>query len=88
MVGGVLHGRVGPGENRRGGEQSGEVADEFDTTHDIRRAQRVGSVDRIVNGGDLRPYIVDALERGMAEFLVPSGSGPAAPSTAPAPAQP
>ncbi len=69
-------------------EKLGEVADEFDTTHDIRRAQRVGSVDRIVNGGDLRPYIVDALERGMAEFLVPSGSGPAAPSTAPAPAQP
>ena len=42
-----------------------EVADEFDTIHTIERALRVGSVDRIIPAATLRPYIVDALERGM-----------------------
>jgi acetyl-CoA carboxylase carboxyltransferase component len=49
-------------------EKLGEVADEFDAIHTIQRAQRMGSVDRIIRPEDLRPYIVDALERGMAEF--------------------
>jgi acetyl-CoA carboxylase carboxyltransferase component len=44
----------------------GEMADEFDSVHSIQRALQVGSVDRIIAGRDLRPYIVDALERGMA----------------------
>jgi acetyl/propionyl-CoA carboxylase alpha subunit/acetyl-CoA carboxylase carboxyltransferase component len=47
-------------------EKLGEVADEFDSIHTIQRAQRVGSVDRIVKAADLRPYVVDALERGIA----------------------
>ena len=47
-------------------EKLGEVADEFDAIHTIERAQRVGSVDRIIAAADLRPYVVDALERGMA----------------------
>ena len=42
-----------------------EVADEFDAIHTIERALRVGSVDRIIPASTLRPYIVDALERGM-----------------------
>jgi hypothetical protein len=33
----------------------------------IERALRVGSVDRIIRAEDLRPYVVDALERGMAK---------------------
>jgi acetyl-CoA carboxylase carboxyltransferase component len=41
----------------------GELAADFDRVHDIRRAQAVGSVDRIIAARDLRPYIVDALER-------------------------
>jgi hypothetical protein len=44
----------------------GEVADEFDRIHTIQRALAVGSVDRIITARELRPYIVDALERGMA----------------------
>jgi acetyl-CoA carboxylase carboxyltransferase component len=42
-----------------------EVADEFDAIHDIRRAQRVGSVDLIVPARELRPYVIGALERGL-----------------------
>ncbi len=51
-------------------EKLGEVADEFDSIHTIERALRVGSVDRIIPADQLRPYIVDALERGMARMTV------------------
>jgi hypothetical protein len=43
----------------------GEVADEFDAIHTVQRALAVGSVDRIITAGALRPYIVDSLIRGM-----------------------
>ena len=46
-------------------EKLGEVAAEFDAVHSIERAQQVGSVDRIVAPGELRPYLIDAVERGM-----------------------
>jgi len=48
-------------------EKLGQVADEFDTAHSIQRAQRVGSVDEIVAPTRLRPYLVDAVRRGMAK---------------------
>jgi acetyl-CoA carboxylase carboxyltransferase component len=48
-----------------------EVADEFDAIHDIRRAQRVGSVDLIVPARELRPYVVGALERRLTEGRSP-----------------
>ncbi len=47
-------------------EKLGQVADEFDTAHSIQRAQRVGSVDEIVAPTRLRPYLIDAVRRGMA----------------------
>ena len=53
-------------------EKLGEVADEFDAVHTIQRALTVGSVDRIIPAADLRPYVVDALERGMARTLTAS----------------
>ena len=49
-------------------EKLGEVADEFDAIHTIERARRVGSVDAIIAPEDLRPWVVAALERGMARF--------------------
>ena len=49
-------------------EKLGEVADEFDAIHTIERALRVGSVDRIIGAADLRPYVIGALERGLARF--------------------
>jgi acetyl-CoA carboxylase carboxyltransferase component len=50
-------------------ETLGVVADEFDGTHSIERAQRVGSVHEIVPANRLRPYLVDAVRRGMAKAL-------------------
>ena len=47
-------------------EKLGEVAAEFDAVNSIQRALRVGSVDSIIPARGLRPYLVDALERGMA----------------------
>ena len=49
-------------------EKLGEVAHEFDSVHTIERAQRVGSVDRIIPAAELRSYVIDALERGMARY--------------------
>jgi acetyl-CoA carboxylase carboxyltransferase component len=46
-------------------EKLGEVAREFDAVHSIDRARDVGSVDRIIPAAALRPYLVEALERGM-----------------------
>ena len=45
----------------------GELAAKFDSIHSIQRAVEVGSVNGIVAAADLRPYLVDAIERGMAK---------------------
>jgi acetyl-CoA carboxylase carboxyltransferase component/biotin carboxyl carrier protein len=47
-------------------EKLGEVADEFDSIHTIQRAQQKGAVDQIISAEQLRPYVVGALERGIA----------------------
>jgi acetyl/propionyl-CoA carboxylase alpha subunit/acetyl-CoA carboxylase carboxyltransferase component len=47
-------------------EKLGEVAVEFDTAHSVERAHRMGSVHRIVAAAGLRPYLVDAVRRGIA----------------------
>jgi acetyl-CoA carboxylase carboxyltransferase component len=46
-------------------EKLKQVADEFDSVHDIRRAMRVGSVDHIIPATQLRPFIIGALERRL-----------------------
>jgi acetyl/propionyl-CoA carboxylase alpha subunit/acetyl-CoA carboxylase carboxyltransferase component len=46
-------------------EKLGEVAEEFDHVHDVHRAQRVGSLDVILPPARLRPWLIEALERGM-----------------------
>jgi len=56
-------------------EKLGEVADEFDGIHSVHRALRVGSLDRIIKATELRPYLVDAIERGMARELQRVGAG-------------
>jgi acetyl-CoA carboxylase carboxyltransferase component len=50
-------------------EKLGEVGEEFDRIHSVERALKVGSLDRIVAPEDLRPYLVDAVERGIARHL-------------------
>jgi acetyl/propionyl-CoA carboxylase alpha subunit/acetyl-CoA carboxylase carboxyltransferase component len=47
-------------------EKLGEVAEEFDGIHSVQRALKVGSLDRIIPAATLRPYLIEALERGMA----------------------
>ena len=46
-------------------EKLREFAAEFDAIHSIERAVQVGSVERIVAPETLRPYLIDAVERGM-----------------------
>jgi acetyl/propionyl-CoA carboxylase alpha subunit/acetyl-CoA carboxylase carboxyltransferase component len=58
-------------------QKLGEVADEFDGVHSVQRAQRVGSVDRIIPAATLRPYLVDAVERGMRRELERAAAGAA-----------
>jgi acetyl-CoA carboxylase carboxyltransferase component len=50
-------------------EKLGEVAAEFDRIHSVQRAQEVGSVHRIVAASALRPYLIDAVERGIQRTL-------------------
>jgi acetyl-CoA carboxylase carboxyltransferase component len=47
-------------------EKMGEVAEEYDRVHDIERAMRVGSVERILDPHALRHELIEAVERGMA----------------------
>ena len=46
-------------------EKLGELASEFDRVHSVHRALRVGALNCIIPPAGLRPYLVDALERGM-----------------------
>jgi len=48
-------------------QKMGELAEEYDRVHSIERALRVGSVERIVAARELRPALIDAVERGMAK---------------------
>jgi acetyl/propionyl-CoA carboxylase alpha subunit/acetyl-CoA carboxylase carboxyltransferase component len=46
-------------------EKLGEVAEEFDSIHSVHRALKVGSLDRIIPASTLRPYLIDAVARGI-----------------------
>jgi hypothetical protein len=54
-------------------EKLGEAAGEFDAVQTIERALRTGSVDEIIAAKDLRPWVIAALERGMARTLAEEG---------------
>ena len=47
-------------------EKLGEVAVEFEQIHNIERAREVGSVHTIIPAVELRPYLIQAVARGMA----------------------
>jgi acetyl-CoA carboxylase carboxyltransferase component len=47
-------------------EKLGEVADEFDRIHSVHRALEVGSLDTILPPSELRPYVIQAVEAGLA----------------------
>ncbi|MFP5347888.1 MAG: carboxyl transferase domain-containing protein, partial [Actinomycetes bacterium] len=46
-------------------EKLGEVAAEFDAVHSIQRAVSVGSVDAVIAADELRPRLVEEVERGL-----------------------
>ncbi|HUO69955.1 MAG TPA: carboxyl transferase domain-containing protein [Solirubrobacteraceae bacterium] len=50
-------------------EKRKEFADRFDATHSVERAVRVGSVSAIVDPKRLRPFLIEAVERGMRRAL-------------------
>jgi hypothetical protein len=67
-------------------EKLKQVADEFDSIHDIRRAMRVGSVDHIIAPEQLRPFVIRALERRLAVGVAreaPAAVAREAPAAAP-----
>ncbi|MCL4845977.1 MAG: carbamoyl-phosphate synthase subunit L [Acidobacteria bacterium] len=56
-------------------EKLGEVAEEFDRIHSVQRAVEVGSVDVIIPPAQLRPWLVSAIEAGMAREAGRQGVG-------------
>jgi acetyl-CoA carboxylase carboxyltransferase component len=50
-------------------QKLGEFAAEFDAIHSIERAVEVGSVERIIPAPALRPYLIEAVVRGMRRTL-------------------
>jgi acetyl/propionyl-CoA carboxylase alpha subunit/acetyl-CoA carboxylase carboxyltransferase component len=55
-------------------EKRGEFAAQFDAVHSVERAVQMGSVSRILAPASLRPFLIEAVERGMRRVL----DGPAA----------
>jgi acetyl-CoA carboxylase carboxyltransferase component len=50
-------------------EKLGELAAEFDAIHSVRRAVEVGSVDRVIEAAELRPHLIETVERGIERTL-------------------
>ena len=46
-----------------------EVAAEFDAAHSVERARRVGSIEAIIPPARLRPWLIEAVERGVEREL-------------------
>ena len=46
-------------------EKLGEVAAEFDKIHSVHRALKVGALNHILPPHDLRPFLIQAVRRGM-----------------------
>ncbi len=47
-------------------EKLGQLADEFDKIHSVHRALEVGALNHILPPADLRPYLIHAVEAGIA----------------------
>ncbi|HYG69655.1 MAG TPA: carboxyl transferase domain-containing protein, partial [Anaeromyxobacteraceae bacterium] len=65
-VGGAARARLNELLTHVRSEKVGEVGEEFDRIHSVERALKVGSLDRIIAAKELRPYLIDAVERGIA----------------------
>ncbi|MET0386537.1 MAG: biotin carboxylase N-terminal domain-containing protein [Polyangiales bacterium] len=49
-------------------EKRAELAAEFDAVHSVERAKRVGSIEEIIPGRTLRPYLVALLQNDLARL--------------------
>ncbi|MGP0053748.1 MAG: carboxyl transferase domain-containing protein [Solirubrobacteraceae bacterium] len=63
-------------------QKRGEFADRFDRVHSVERAVKMGSVSRIIKSSEMRPFLIEAVERGMktvieGSVVVPAGNGTA-----------
>ncbi|MFE1884241.1 hypothetical protein, partial [Streptomyces diastatochromogenes] len=56
-------------------EKLSEVAAEFDGIHTIQRAVEVGSVDRIISAAQLRPAVIEAIEKWKSDRSRPTTGG-------------
>ncbi|PRY02475.1 carboxyl transferase domain-containing protein [Allonocardiopsis opalescens] len=61
----ALNARLAEVQSSVRAEKLGEVAAEFDRVHSIQRAVEVGSVDAIISAAELRPRVIEAVERGL-----------------------
>ena len=61
----------------RGIERRVEAGLPVDHIHSVERAREVGSIHRILPPHELRPYLIDAVERGMEKELARLGVLPA-----------
>jgi acetyl-CoA carboxylase carboxyltransferase component/biotin carboxyl carrier protein len=56
-------------------EKLGEMAAEFDRVHSVQRALDVGALNYIIPPEELRPYLIHAVERGMAKVEESENTG-------------
>ncbi|MEQ4718953.1 biotin carboxylase N-terminal domain-containing protein [Nonomuraea sp. B19D2] len=61
----ALHAQLAEVQSAVRAEKLAEVAAEFDRVHSIQRAVEVGSVDAIISAAELRPRIIEAIERAL-----------------------
>jgi len=50
-------------------EKQTALAQQFDQIHSVERAKKVGSIDDIIPPCQLRPYLIQAVEEGMAGYV-------------------
>ena len=50
-------------------EKQGDIASHFDSVHCVERAREVGSLQHIIPAASLRPYLIEAVERGIARSI-------------------
>jgi acetyl-CoA carboxylase carboxyltransferase component len=55
-------------------EKLGEMAAEFDRVHCVQRALDVGALNYIIPPANLRPYLIHAIERGIAREQKPESA--------------
>ncbi len=62
-------------------EKLGEMAAEFDRVHCVQRALQVGALNAILPPRNLRPFLIEAVERGMNRWAPGSAGLPELPQT-------